>query len=69
MDSMLKEIENLDRYYEISILSPLENNLYTLLGKVPEGANPEMMFQFCKIVATNVHYMYSAIVKNIEGVG
>ena len=68
-DAMFREIEDLERYYEARILNPFENNLYTLLGKVPEDANPEMMFHFCRIVATNVHCMYLAVTKNREGVG
>ena len=67
-EMMLREIENLERYYETRILSPVENNLFTLLGKVPEDTNPEMMFHFCGIVATNVRYMYTAVAKNREGV-
>ena len=68
-EAMFREIEDLERYYEARILNPLENNLYTLLRKVPEDANPEMMFHFCRIVATNVHCMYLAVTKNREGVG
>ena len=68
-ETMLREIEHLERLYETRILSPVENNLFTLLGKVPDNANPEMMFHFCRIEATNVHYMYISVTKNREGVG
>ena len=68
-DQMYEEIENLEIFYGTRILSPVENNLYTLLGKVPVDANPEMVFHLCRIVATNVHSMYTAVTKNREGVG
>ena len=68
-NQMYEEIEDLERFYGARILSPVENNLYTLLGKVPLDANPEMVFHFCRIVANNVHSMYTAVTKNREGVG
>ena len=68
-EMIYREIDDLERYYDTRILTPLENNLHTLLGKVTENANPEMMFHFCRIVAANVHCMYLAVTKNREGVG
>ena len=68
-DTMFKQINNLEEYYDVEILSPLENNLHTLLGRVPAEAIPKMMFYFYKIVATNVHQMYTTLLKSREGIG
>ena len=66
---MLKEIEELEKYYGTKILSATSNNLPTFLGKIPENADPEMMLYFYRIVATNVHQMYLTVIKNREGIG
>ena len=68
-DSLSREIENLERLYGINIISPVENNLFTLLGKVPDIDNAEMMLQFYRIVATNVHMMYCKVLRTREGIG
>ena len=64
--NLISDLENL---YEFSIMTPLGNNLHILLGKVPLGARPEMLLKFYKLVATNVHHMYTAVLKNREGIG
>ena len=68
-DFLSIEIENLERYYGINIITPVENNLFTLLRKALDIDNAEMMLQFYRIVATNVHQMYCKIMKTREGVG
>ena len=66
---MFNRICNREDQYEFPVLTPLGNNLHVILGKVPLGAKPEMMLKFYKLVATNVHHMYTAVLKNREGIG
>ena len=66
---MLREIRNLENLYGTRIVSPTDNNLHVMLGKVPTDADTEMMLYFYKIVATNVNRMYEIIVRNREGIG
>ena len=66
---MLNQISNLENIYKFPVLTPLGNNLHVLLVRVPLGAKPEMMLYFYKLVATNIHHMYTAVLKNREGIG
>ena len=66
---MFNEISNLERRFGRNIITPVGNNLHTLLGKMPENADPEMMLYFYKIVGTYVHQMYYTLLRNREGVG
>ena len=68
---MFTEINNLENLYGTKILTPLVNtcNLHVLLGKAPAGADPEMMLYFFKLIATNIHYMYSIVLKSRGGIG
>ena len=66
---MFNRISNLKDLYEFPVLTPLGNNLHALLGKVPLGAKLKMMLKFYKLVATNVHHMYTAVLKNRDGIG
>ena len=68
-EAMFKEISNLETLYTTQILSPLDNNLHVMLGKVPPHVNPEMMLYFYKLVAKNVHHMYKTVLANREGIG
>ena len=66
---MRGQINEVERMYNTEVLSCNEDNLLLMLGKIPQGANPEMMFDVFSIVAKNVHKMYMVIVKSREGVG
>ena len=68
-DAMFNEISNIENFYGGRILMPNENNLHTLLGKIPNDVNPEMMLYFYKSVARNVHTMYSTMLRNRQGIG
>ena len=68
-ETMFIEISNLGNVYGFTILSPLVNNLHVPLGKVPAGADPEMMLYFFKLVAAKVYHMYTVVLKNREGIG
>ena len=68
-DPMFNEISDIENYYGSRILTPHENNLHVLLGKIPNNANPEMMLYFYKSVAKNVHTMYSTLLRNRQGIG
>ena len=68
-DSMFAEIRNLEKHYLATILAPNENFLYVLLGRIPTVIPPEMVYDFYRVVATNVHYMYNSVVKNRDGIG
>ena len=60
---MFNEIRAIENHYGSRIIAPLDNNLYTLLGKIPNNMNPEMMLYFYKAVAKNVYTMYDKIVE------
>ena len=45
-DAMFNEISEIENYYGSRILTLHENNLHTLLGKIPNNVNPEMMLYF-----------------------
>ena len=68
-EAMFNEISEIENYYDSRILTPLDNNLHTLLGKIPNNANPEMMLYFYKAVARNVYIMYSTLLRNRQGIG
>ena len=68
-EDLFTEINILETFYGSSILSPPINNLHVILGKVPDGADAEMMLYFFKLVASKVHYMYTTVLKNREGIG
>ena len=68
-DRMFAEISNLENHCQATILAPNENYLYVLLGRIPTGAPPEMVYDFYRVVATNVHYMFNSVVKNRDGIG
>ena len=68
-DVMFNEINVIENFYDSRILLPHENNLHTILGKIPNNVNPEMMLYFYKSVARNVHLMYSTLLRNRQGIG
>ena len=68
-DVMFNEISEIESYYGSRILTPLDNNLHILLGKIPNNVNPEMMLYFYKSVAKNVYTMYSTLLRNRQGIG
>ena len=68
-EAMFDEINEIENYYGSRILNPVDSNLHTLLGKVPNNANPEMMLYFYKAVARNVYTMYSILLRNRQGIG
>ena len=67
--NMLSEISRIEGYYQTTIMPPTDNNLHILLGKTNNEQSYEAMFEFYKVVATNVHQMYTTTVRNREGVG
>ena len=60
---------HIEDYYQSTIVSPTDNNLHIMLGKTINEQSYEGMFEFYKVVATNVHQMYTTTVRNREGVG
>ena len=66
---MFREINDLENYYDTVILTPLDNNLLTMMRKLPEHATLQVMLYFYRMIAINVQYMYLTIVKMREGVG
>ena len=68
-DIMFNEIRAIENHYGSRIITPLDNNLYTLLGKIPNNMNPEMMLYFYKAVAKNVYTMYAKLLRNRQGIG
>ena len=63
------EIKELEEEYRIPVLNTGESNILTLLGKVPNNAQPELVYKLLKIVAVNVHKMYCILIRNREGIG
>ena len=45
-EAMLREINDLEKYYDTVILTLLDNNLLPTLRKIPENAKPEVMLYF-----------------------
>ena len=43
-DIMFKQLNDLEEYYDMEILTPLGNNLHILLGRVPAEAIPDVLF-------------------------
>ena len=68
-NKMLGQINEVERLYNVNVLTSSESNLLLMLGKIPNGAPPEMMFDVFAIIATNVHKMYMTLIKSREGVG
>ena len=67
-EPMLREINELENYYDTIILTPMGNNILMMLGKIPDHSKPEVMLYFYRIIAINVQYMHVTIVR-MRGVG
>ena len=67
--TMLDQINDVERKFDVRVLRPSVNNLLLMLGNIPDGVPHEMMMDIFTIIATNVHKMYMMTVKSREGVG
>ena len=54
---------------EIDVFTPTENNFPLVMGKVPPGVNYDITFEMYRKIPSNVHLMYSVLVKGMDGVG
>ena len=68
-NDMLNQINAVELLYGTKALLSTEDKFLIMLGKIPNGAQTEMMFDIFSIIATNVHKMYMAVIKSREGVG
>ena len=68
-NGMYKELHDIERKYEITVLLPSECNLTFLLGKMPVRFTPYMTYEICRVIACNVQQMYTHVLKNRAGVG
>ena len=68
-EDMYSQIENLERGYEISLLSQGNNNFHTIMGKIPEEQDAFISVQFLKIVAISFDRMYNVVMKSRDGIG
>ena len=57
-EAMLREIKELENYYDTLILTPMGINLPTMLGRITDHSEPEVMLYFYRIIAINVQYTY-----------
>ena len=66
---MLSQIEVLKRESGMKILTAVGNTFYTIMGRLPEELDMNVSSHFLRIVATNVHNLYSLVLKTRVRIG
>ena len=66
---MFEQIRSIEIASDSTIIENSKDTLSILLGKLPEGLQPDVCIYFLKVVALNVYNMFQAVMINREGIG